>query len=154
MSADYKFREACKNDHTRLLVLEQKIIDYERPFDQNIKDKNVTYYDIENLIADSDSLLLVVELEGELIGSGYAQKRNSKSCHSHEHHCYIGFVYLEPAHRGKGVGRGILERLKEWGVKRGLQHFHLDVYAENESAIRAYDCAGFKKVSVMMELVV
>jgi len=34
-----------------------------------------------------------------------------------------------------------------------MQHYHLNVYSENESAIRAYEKGGFKKVSVLMELI-
>jgi len=133
---DLRYRAATYEDLTSLLKLEQNIIDSERPYDPFIRNEDVTYSD------------------GEVVGSGYAQIRPSKSCHNHERHCYLGFIYLEPEQRGKALGRGIIETLKEWGISQGTQHFHLDVYSENESAIRAYEKAGFKKVSVKMELVV
>ena len=96
----------------------------------------------------------MVELGGEIIGSGYAQIRSSKACHVHENHCYLGFIYLEPEQRGKAVGRAILDALKAWGVSKGMSHFQLNVYSENKSAIRAYEKAGFEKVSVLMELII
>ena len=96
----------------------------------------------------------MVESERKIIGSGYAQIRPSKSCHIHDKHCYLGFIYLEPEYRGKAIGSAILDALKDWGLNQGLRNFHLDVYAENVSAIRAYEKAGFNKVSVKMELVV
>lgn len=149
-----EIREASMEDLPSLLALEQGIVDAERPYDPYIKEKNVSYYDIPALITGSDSHLLVVEIDGEIVGSGYAQIRASKACFTHDHHCYLGFIYLSPAHRGKALGKKIIDALKEWGIGRGAQHIHLNVYTDNESAIRAYEKAGFKKVSVLMELVV
>lgn len=147
-------REALETDLPRLLELEQKIVEFERPFDAFLKDDDVTYYDLENLISDPNAYLLVVESEREIIGSGYAQIKSSKLCHVHDKHCYLRFIYLEPEHRGKAIGKSIMDSLKDWGIGRGLRHFHLDVYAENASAIKAYEKIGFNKVSVKMELVV
>lgn len=148
------FREATIDDLSNLLRLEQNIIDFERPYDPHIKESGVTYYDFEYLITGSDSYLLVVESGGKIVGSGYAQIRPSRECLSHDSHCYLGFIYLEPAQRGKALGQRILDELKAWGVNRDMKHFQLNVYCENVSAIRAYERAGFNKVSVMMELIV
>jgi len=147
-------REASTEDLSSLLRLEQRIIDSERPYDPFLKEDDVSYYNIPNLISDSDSHLIVLESDSEIVGSGYAQIRQSRLCHTHEKHCYLGFIYLEPTYRGKALGKLIINALKEWGIKNGMQHFQLNVYSENESAIRAYEKAGFNKVSVMMELIV
>lgn len=149
---NFNFRKATIEDLPNLLKLEQNIIDSERPYDPCLKKDDVSYYDIPKLISDSDSNLIVVESNKAIIGSGYAQIRFSRQCHTHENHCYLGFIYLEPSFRGKEIGRGIIEALKEWGIDRGMKHFHLNVYSDNTSAIRAYEKAGFNKVSVLMEL--
>ena len=109
-------REARLEDLSGLLKLEQKIIDSERPYDHFLRKEDVSYYDIPHLIADSESHVVVVEAAGVIVGSGYAQIRLSKSCHTHDKHCYLGFIYLEPAYRGKAIGQGIIETLKEWGL--------------------------------------
>lgn len=147
-------RPATPADLPRLRELEQGIIDSERPYDAFIREDNVTYYDLENFIADADSHLIVLETKDGIIGSGYAQIRESKASHSYEQHCYLGFIYLEPDYRGQALGKTILDALKDWGMKRGMTHFLLDVYAKNVSAIRAYEKAGFSPLSVTMELVV
>lgn len=149
-----RFREATTADVPSLLSLEQNIIESERPYDRFLKNKDVTYYDIPELITDPDSHLLVVESEKRIIGSGYAQIRPSRSIHRYDSYCYLGFIYLEPEHRGKAIGRTIIEKLKDWGLHKGISHFQLNVYAENKAAIRAYEKAGYNKVSVLMELVV
>lgn len=147
-------RPATPEDLSRLRELEQEIIDSERPYDAFIRSENVTYYDLENLIADPGSYLIVVEAEKVIIGSGYAQIRQSKASHSYEQHCYLGFIYLEPEYRGQALGKTILDALKDWGIQQGMTHFLLDVYAKNVSAIRAYEKAGFSPLSVTMELAV
>lgn len=147
-------RKASRDDLSKLLELEQKIVDSERPYYSFIKENNVTYYDLQSLISDDDSYLIVIESGTEIIGSGYAQMRTSRSCFTHNSHCYLGFIYLEPDYRGKSIGSRILNTLKEWGMKKGTKHFQLDVYSKNESAIRAYKKAGFNEVSVKMELTI
>lgn len=151
---EYKFREATTDDIPGLLQFEQGIIAAERPYYQFLRKENVTYYNFPELIADSDSYLIVVEFENRIVGSGYAQQRSSRPCFEHNNHCYLGFIYLERELRGKGLGARVIEELKEWGLSRGLSHFQLNVYAENKSAIRAYEKAGFSKVTALMELVV
>ena len=145
-------REANLDDLSCLLKLEQSIIDFERPYDRFLKEKDVSYYNIPRLIADSNSQLIVMETGEEIVGSAYAQIRESRSCHTHEKHCYLGFIYLDSEYRGKALGREIIETLKGWGISKGMKNFHLNVYSENAAAIRAYEKVGFTKVSVMMEL--
>jgi len=150
--SELKFREATKEDLIRLLELEQNIIDSERPYDQFIKEQ-VTYYDLSSLMSESDSFVMVAESDSEIVGCGYAQIRASRQCHTHDKHCYLGFIYLEPAYRGKSLGSGIIDTLKDWGLKQGMHHFRLDVYAQNEAAIRAYEKYGFNRVTMHMELI-
>ena len=146
-------REATLEDLPVLLDLEQGIIDSERPYDPFLKEDDVSYYDIPTLISDENSHMIVMQSDGEIVGCGYAQIRQSRSCHTHEKHCYLGFIYLDSEFRGKALGRQLIKSLKEWGMSKKMRHFHLNVYSANDAAIRAYEKAGFNKVSVMMELV-
>ena len=149
-----KLREATIDDLPCLLELEQGIIESERPYDPFIKEKDVSYYDIPKLLSDSESIVMLMESNDGIVGCGYAQIRESKIYVTHDKHCYLGFIYLQAQYRGQALGQRILDALKEWGVDRGVRHIQLGVYSDNIGAIRAYEKAGFKKVSVMMELVV
>ncbi|PIF01663.1 MAG: hypothetical protein CR994_00335 [Maribacter sp.] len=53
---------------------------------------------------------------------------------------------------GIGVNTMILEDLKEWSYAKGLEEIRSDVYCDNQSAIRAYEKAGFKRHMVGMRL--
>ena len=51
-----------------------------------------------------------------------------------------------------GVNKKILDYLLDWGKKRGYSEFQLDVYAPNQSAIKAYKKAGFDFETITMRL--
>lgn len=77
-------RPATLDDLPVLLSFEQGIIQAERPFDPTIKDGHINYYDIAELIQAEDSIVYVVEREGELLASGYAKIKDDR--HYLKHH--------------------------------------------------------------------
>lgn len=145
-------REANVDDISRLLYLEQCVIDAERPYNSSLKDKSAHYYDIEKLISCYNSHLLVVEVDSEIVGTGYAQIRDSKPSLKHEQHCYLGFMYVSPNYRGQGINSNLVRKLIDWSKGRGISDFYLDVYSENDSAIKAYEKVGFKGGLLEMKL--
>ncbi|GAA5442328.1 hypothetical protein Misp06_00502 [Microbulbifer sp. NBRC 101763] len=145
-------RKAEMSDFPRLLELEQCVIDAERPFNSLLKRKSAFYYDIKKLIACPESYLLVAEVDSEIIGTGYAQIRDSKQSLEHKWHSYLGFMYVSPCHRGKGVNAKLINKLIDWSKGRGIIDFYLDVYSENDPAIRAYEKVGFKPSLLEMRL--
>jgi GNAT superfamily N-acetyltransferase len=55
---------------------------------------------------------------------------------------YLEDLYVQPAHRGKGLGRALLERLGALAVERGCGRFEWSVLDWNETAIRFYEGMG------------
>ena len=109
-------RKATLNDIDTLLVFEQGVIKAERPFDITLKPDPLHYYDIEEMITAPHIGLVVAELDNKIIGSGYARLENSKHYLQHSKHAYLGFMYVDPNYRGKGVNQKIIEALKNWTV--------------------------------------
>ena len=91
-------------------------------------------------------------MNGQIIGTGYAKIRASKKSLKHTKHSYLGFMYVAPTHRGLGINKLIMDRLIDWSKKEGIHDFYLDVYAENDSAIKAYEKVGFVKSVVEMKI--
>lgn len=145
-------REAQVDDYPSLAALEQKVIDAERPYNASLKEKDAYYYDIEKLISDRDSRLVVGEVSGDIIATGYVQVRHSKPALGHDNHGYLGFMYVAEEYRGLGLNKVILQDLINWGQQRGVTDFYLDVYAENNSAVRAYEKFGFRGSLLEMKL--
>jgi GNAT superfamily N-acetyltransferase len=145
-------RKAIHGDLETLLEFEQGIIKTERPFDNTLKAGLIHYYDLEAMIDAEDVLLLVAERDGELAGSGYARIENVKNYLKHLQHAYLGFMYVKPAFRGKGVNQMIIEALKQWCRERNITEMRLEVYDENVGAVKAYEKAGFKRILTWMRL--
>lgn len=145
-------REASIRDLHDLLALEQCVIEAERPYNTSIKAESAIYYDLEKLISCDDAYLLVVEIDNDIIATGYAQIRHSKMSLEHEHHAYLGFMYVSPYYRGQGINAKIIDVLISWSKEKGVSDMYLDVYAQNDSAIKAYEKMGFQSSLIEMKL--
>jgi GNAT superfamily N-acetyltransferase len=145
-------RTACLDDLGILLDFEQNIIKTERPFDITIQDGEIHYYDIAKMIQAPDVEIMVAEYGSEIVGSGYARIEASKVFLKHPKHAYLGFMYVKPEHRGKGVNKRIIEALQQWAIDRGITEFRLDVYNDNLPAIKAYEKTGFAKLMIEMRM--
>ena len=146
------FREAKINDLQQLLNLEQKVIEAELAFSSSIKREKTSYYDIEDLISNGASQLILAEDNNEIVGTGYAQIRASKEALVHDRHVYLGFMYVSPNYRGKGINRRIIEILVAWSKLQSVHDLYLEVYSNNAPAIRAYEKTGFKPSLLEMNL--
>ena len=147
-----KFREATLDDLSTLKAFEQRVVDAERPFNTVIKEKDAFYYDIPSLISGDNALMLVVEDNGNIIATGYVQIRESKPSLSHQFHGYLGFMFVDEHYRGQGLNKAVLDKLMDWAKDEGISDFYLDVYSTNESAIKAYQKAGFEPSLLEMKL--
>ncbi|MCH9694341.1 MAG: GNAT family N-acetyltransferase [Gammaproteobacteria bacterium] len=147
-----KLRSAQLDDLPILLKFEQGVIEEERPCNDAIKETGAHYYDLRHLLSDPNTSLQVVEHDGRIIGCGYTQLRVSQAAFVHDKHAYLGFMYVLPDFRGQGVNRLIVESLLEWSREMGVSDFYLDVYVDNQPAVRAYEKAGFEPSLVEMKL--
>lgn len=136
-------RKATLADMDTLLQFEQGVITAERPFDPTLKDEHINYYNLPELITAPHCHLVVAELASELIGSGYARIETSKVYLKHPQYAYLGFMYVLPQHRGKGVNKLVIAALQDWAVSQGLNELRLEVYYQNAPAIKAYEKVGF-----------
>jgi GNAT superfamily N-acetyltransferase len=145
-------RSAKPQDLHILLEFEQGIIEAERPFDETLKQENINYYDLLELILSDDVEVVVAEINSEIVGSGYAKIVKAKQYLDHEYYAYLGFMFTHKNHRGKNVNTHIIEALKKWCISKNILELRLDVYDTNMAAIRAYEKVGFKKNIVNMRI--
>ena len=138
-------RKATIKDLPILKSFEQGIIKAERPFDITLDADPISYYDIEEMIHHNDVEVIVAEENNKIIASGYSRIEPAKSYYKHSKYAYLGFMYVLPEFRGKGVNQVVLDALIDWSKSRGINEVRLEVYSENEPALRAYEKAGFSK---------
>jgi GNAT superfamily N-acetyltransferase len=145
-------RVAVQADLPILKEFEQDIIDTERPLNDCLKSEPICYYDIEALIDGGNSTVMVAEDDGVIVGSGYARTRESKAHLTHDVHAYLGFMFVASTHRGQGINQLVIQALISWGKNQGMLDFYLEAYANNNSAIKAYEKLGFKTSLIEMRL--
>ena len=145
-------RKALIDDLDILLEFERGIIATERPFDPTLKDGEIHYYDIAYMITATNVEVIVAEYNNELIGSGYARIEDSKAFLKHPQHAFLGFMFVKPEFRGRGVNNKIIQALKQWAVDKNIYELRLEVYNENQAAIKAYEKIGFKKNLIQMRM--
>lgn len=146
-------REATEQDLEILLEFEQGVVTAERPFNSTLIEGEIHYYDLKYLIQSPEATVIVAEENNEIIASGYALiKKAAKDYYQFKEYAYLGFMYVKPEHRGKGINKVITDELISWSKSRGINEVRLDVYAQNESAIKAYEKAGFEPHLLTMRL--
>ena len=126
------------------------MIEAERPFDAGLNDGPINYYDIEQLISSPQIRLAVAEIDGRVIGCGYARLEDSKPYLRYSRQSYLGFMYVRPENRGNSVNQLILDDLYRWTLSNGVTEVRLEVYPDNTRAIRAYEKAGFTPYILQM----
>ena len=137
------YRIATREDLPVLLGFEQGIIEFERPFDSNLKNPT-TYYNFNTLFDSPDAEIIVACHNQTIIGSGYAKIAKAAHYHKNEVYTYMGFMYINPEYRNQGIIQNIITELKIWSKNRGVLETRLLVYSDNIGAIKAYKKNGFK----------
>lgn len=143
-------RPAALTDLPVLAEFLQLLVNAERPFDVTLQEGDLIYYDLKELIERDNSELLVLEMDGKLVGCGYAQIRTAKTYLRYKEYAHLGFMFVLPEYRGQGLNQRLIEGLMRWVKSKGVKEVRLEVYTENSAAVRAYEKAGFKQLLTEM----
>ena len=143
-------RQATLEDLQTLNRFQQEVIAAERPFDPTLRDSPVQYYDIARMLGSDEVRFVVAESDSVAVGCGYARVEAAKPYLKHPTHGYFGLMYVDPAYRGQSVIGSIIDALKHWVRGRGIREMRLEVYSDNAAAIRAYQKAGFRGLTLEM----
>lgn len=147
-----EIRPATESEHDILLEFEKGIIATERPFDPTLKPGEIHYYDLIELIRSPDAEVLVAVINNEIVGSGYVKLVAAESYQSFETYAHLGFMFVKPAFRGKGINNLLINELIRWSQGRGIKEVRLEVYQENNAALNAYVKLGFQPNLLKMRL--
>jgi GNAT superfamily N-acetyltransferase len=145
-------RTATLEDLPVLYEFEQEIIAFERPYDSTLKEGQLNYYDIKAMILSETAIVIVAVNDTEIVGSAYAKIKAALPYLNHENFAYLGFMFVKPTYRGQGINQLIIEELKMWTKSKGLKELRLNVYYDNDSALRAYEKSGFVRHRINMRM--
>ena len=147
-----KLRKAELDDLPTLQKFKLGLIQAELPMDETIKKDATSYYDLKELIQSPDADIFVVEVDQQLVASGYAKIMEDHPYLKHDKQGYLGFMFVLEDFRGRGYSQQILEALTSWCKNRGVFEIRLDVYSMNQAALWAYEKAGFKSHLIKMRM--
>lgn len=94
---------------------------------------------IERIQENGDPVFLVES--GEEVVGFLGGKRGG--CNRVRHTVYIAMGIVKD-HRGKGIGRKLMEQLDRWNVENDIARSELTVMCHNERAVRLYEGMGYQ----------
>lgn len=84
------------------------------------------------------ALPLIAEHGGSAVGIAFGVVHSPS-----DEYGYIYQMWVDPRHRGKGIGKLLLYRIVEWAKDIGICGLELAVSTSNEAALQLYKSAGF-----------
>jgi ribosomal protein S18 acetylase RimI-like enzyme len=97
-----------------------------------------------------DALVLVAEREGEVVGYAYAGVEGNDWMALRGPAGVLYDIVVDERHRGKGVGRRLLDAALEALAARGAPRVVLSTATKNQAAQRLFERAGFRPTMLEM----
>lgn len=131
-------RAASEADVPLILTLIKDLARYEKLLDQVVATEAILQ---ESLFGPAPAAEVIIgSVQGNPVG--YALFFQSFSTFLGKSGMYIEDLYVQKAHRGKGLGKALLMHVAELAVKRGCKRLEWSVLDWNEPAIRFYESLG------------
>jgi ribosomal protein S18 acetylase RimI-like enzyme len=105
---------------------------------------------LETQLREPNIVILVAERDGKVIGYTYAGVEGTDYMALRGPAGVVYDIVVDPAHRGQGVGRTLLETTVEALKARGAPRVVLSTAERNEGAQRLFERAGFRRTMIEM----
>jgi ribosomal protein S18 acetylase RimI-like enzyme len=105
---------------------------------------------ISTQLEDPDKAVLVADVNGDVVGYAYAAVEGYDYMVLRGPAGVLHDVIVAPEHRGRGVGRLLLEGTLEFFRSRGVPRVVLATAARNEGAQRLFARMGFRRTMIEM----
>lgn len=63
---------------------------------------------------------------------------------------HIFLLYVSPEHRCRGIGSALMQHAEDWAKARGDYQIGLQVFQQNQPALRLYEKLGYRPQSLLM----
>jgi ribosomal protein S18 acetylase RimI-like enzyme len=105
---------------------------------------------LESQLAVRSVIVLVAEREGEVVGYTYSGLEGPDWMSLRGPAGVLHDIVVDPAHRGHGIGRLLLEATLAALEARKAPRVVLSTAARNEAAQRMFEAAGFRRTMIEM----
>ena len=103
----------------------------------------------EGMLQNPDFLLLVAEEAGAVRGFLIARRQGNKAYRQEE--LFVESLVVDAAHRGRGLGRALMDFLELEARRRGYACLALQVWEFNQAAQAFYARIGYRPRSHILE---
>lgn len=125
-------RPAVIEDLADLVALEERCFESDRMSRRSFR-RMITKANAELVVADDDGAL-----------SGYALVL----FHTGSSLARLYSIAVDPAARGRGLGRALLEEIERLAVEHGSVSMRLELRSDNAEALALYEAAGYRRFDV------
>jgi ribosomal protein S18 acetylase RimI-like enzyme len=94
--------------------------------------------EIAGLIAREDSLVLVAEMDGRLVGCCHLERRPGDVA-------YLGLLAVQPSQQGSGIGRTVVDEAERIAAAWGGTQLEMTVIRQREDLIAWYRRLGYEE---------
>jgi len=154
--SNIKIREAANSDLPYLGRLGALLVQEHHDFDTRrfLAAKNRTPQDYASFLGtrlnDRNAVILVAETKGETIGYAYGEVEGYDYMSLRGPAGVLNDLIVDPAYRGRGIGRWLLDEIISRLKSRGVPRIVLSTAAKNKSAQRLFERSGFRPTMIEM----
>lgn len=138
---NFEIRPATRGDAPRILALIQQLADYEKLAHEVVADTAALE---STLFGEQPQAHCLLAWQGDA-AVGMALYFFNYSTFLARAGLYLEDLFVVPAARGAGVGKGLLRRLAQIAVQRGCGRFEWSVLDWNKPAIEFYEALGARR---------
>lgn len=110
---------------------------------------------LQQVVASEDNFVaFICAIDGEAKGFAIAKLQESPP-----YNCFVPLKYIhlmdivvDETMRGKGIGKALLDRIKQWAKEQEADYLELSVLAKNTLAEALYLREGFDAYSISMRM--
>ena len=133
-----RIRPAAESDVPLVFALIRELAEYERMEDEVTAAEADVRQALFGPAPAAEAVIAAVDDEA----AGFALFFHNFSTFTGKRGLYLEDLYVRPAYRGRGIGRGLLRHLARLARERGCRRFEWSVLDWNAPAIRSYRRAG------------
>jgi GNAT superfamily N-acetyltransferase len=102
------------------------------------------------LLSRKDTLTLVADDGGKVVGYLIAQKQRRPPIYHHTQVAYLSDSFVAEAHRGQGILRQFMDEMHRWCKAEGITAVDVQIFEGNKDAQEVYRHLGFQPYRVVL----
>ena len=129
-----EIRAALATDKQRWFILWQGYLDFYKT-ELSTEQSELTW---QRILDPEFNMKCAVAIDDGLI-VGFTTYSLQNSTWSEGGHCYLEDLFVDPAVRGKGVGRALIEYVKSYAIENNCSRLYWNTDEDNATARKLYD---------------